>query len=500
MIPVHITFQRVQTWLFNVPRLRAMVGANTLIGEALREDLPQLARQTGQGWTLSTAEGTYAAADPHDPLAAHDDPAQDAREGILARDGGHFEAVFASGAEAFADAAESLLQAKAPGLRFQISINKEARIKSSAQVSTDLPVLAPCEWTGNGLASAIITQGKDGHSVSLDVQQRHEAAQRSVRGTAKDLASLLSNVTRLKDLERPEDLGRLVSNGYMALIHADGNGVGSAAGTDPVGRASFHHRNRVLLRQALHKAIEEHCPEHGRAPLIPLMLGGDDLMLVCQAELALPFMCTLCKALDGLQANAGNGFKLTLGIGVIIAKHTVPIHHLHNVVGQLVDSAKQRYRSIPEGQTKYSVIDWGVHSTSWIGDLGDDRQHDWVRGTGKELRLLSQRPVIVNGDEFDSLEGLLKGAEKLKGAPRSQLRFLVEQLPRGRALAELAFAELSAGARKALNDLGITEPWQAGQSDAPRHTPLLDLVELAEIQRLGRTVRAEPTTTQETLA
>jgi hypothetical protein len=223
-------------------------------------------------------------------------------------------------------------------------------------------------------------------------------------------------------------------------------------------------------------------------------------MLVCQAELALPFMCTLCKALDGLQANAGNGFKLTLGIGVIIAKHTVPIHHLHNVVGQLVDSAKQRYRSIPEGQTKYSVIDWGVHSTSWIGDLGDDRQHDWVRGTGKELRLLSQRPVIVNGDEFDSLEGLLKGAEKLKGAPRSQLRFLVEQLPRGRALAELAFAELSAGARKALNDLGITEPWQAGQSDAPRHTPLLDLVELAEIQRLGRTVRAEPTTTQETLA
>jgi hypothetical protein len=41
---VHIEFQRVQTWLFAVPRLRAMVGANTLLGETLRVKLPDLAR------------------------------------------------------------------------------------------------------------------------------------------------------------------------------------------------------------------------------------------------------------------------------------------------------------------------------------------------------------------------------------------------------------------------------------------------------------------------
>jgi len=33
---VHIELQRVQTWLFAVPRLRAMVGANALLGETLR--------------------------------------------------------------------------------------------------------------------------------------------------------------------------------------------------------------------------------------------------------------------------------------------------------------------------------------------------------------------------------------------------------------------------------------------------------------------------------
>lgn len=30
---VHLELQRVQTWLFAVPRLRAMVGANALLGE-----------------------------------------------------------------------------------------------------------------------------------------------------------------------------------------------------------------------------------------------------------------------------------------------------------------------------------------------------------------------------------------------------------------------------------------------------------------------------------
>jgi hypothetical protein len=44
MMRVHIEFQRVQTWLFEVPRLRAMVGANALLGETLRVALPKLAR------------------------------------------------------------------------------------------------------------------------------------------------------------------------------------------------------------------------------------------------------------------------------------------------------------------------------------------------------------------------------------------------------------------------------------------------------------------------
>lgn len=352
---VHIEFQRVQTWLFAVPRLRAMVGANALLGRALRVALPDLARQTGCGWALAPSHANYPSADPNDPLKDYDDPAADAKAGILSRDGGHFEARFSNGASEFAAAAANLLRSCLPGLRFRISIDGAGTAKNQVHLSTELPVLAPCEWTGRGLASAIVKQGSEQPIVSPDVAQRHQAATQTEDGTAVDLASLLSARTKLQKLERPQELKELVGNGYLALIHADGNGIGSGAGKTEAERAAFFHRNRVLLRRALQQAIDRHCPNAGLAPLILLMLGGDDILLVTRAEIALPFVVTLCTALDALQGNE-TGFKLTLGIGVVIARHTIPVHRLHEVAEQLTSSAKHRFRGFTQGEKNTPLL------------------------------------------------------------------------------------------------------------------------------------------------
>lgn len=492
---VHIELQRVQTWLFTVPRLRAMVGANALLGETLRVALPGLARET-ERWALAPNSEAYPSADPDDPLKTHDDPGADARAGILARDGGHFEAQFASGAEAFANAAGQLLRRALPGLRFRISIDGVEHERSQAHVSTELPVLAPCEWTGRGLASAIIEQGDERPAVSLDVARRHEAARRAEEGTAEDLASLLSMGTKLRSLKRAQELEDLVGSGYLALVHADGNGVGRAAGESGAERAAFFHRNRVLLRRALQKTIDEHCPETGQAPLIPLMLGGDDLLLVCRAEIALPFVVTLCSELAALQREGTQGFELTLGVGVVVAKHTIPIHRLHEVAERLASSAKRRFRGLKDAGKSRSVVDWAVYTTAWVDDPEEVRRRDWLRGKGQDLRVLSQRPIDVLGDDLCSLQGLVEGAKKLQAAPRSQLRYLVDQLARGRALAELAFAELSKEARVALDQAGVKHPWRRTSDNGPWLTELLDLVEIAEIGRLGRNVEATRAATE----
>lgn len=485
---VHIELQRVQTWLFAVPRLRTMVGANAILGETLRVELPKLARKTGTGWTVLPSSEVYPEADDNDPLKDHDDPAADARDGIISRDGGHFEAQFESGAEAFADAAGQLLRSNLPGLRFRVSVDRVARSKGQVHLSTELPVLAPCEWTGRGLASEPIKQGKDDHEVSLDVKQRHEAAKQAEDWKTNDIASLISDKTKLKTLTRAQELKELVGNGYLALIHADGNGVGSGTRKDRPHseHARFFHKNRVLLRRAVKKAIDAHSPDTGIAPLIPLMLGGDDLLLVSRAEIALPFIVTLCDELDAIQKDC-NGFKLTLGVGVVVAKHTIPIHRLHEVAEQLASSAKRRFRGLKDaGEISRSVIDWAVFSTAWADDPEVIRRRDWLRGHGSELRVLSQRPVDVLGQGINSLEGLVNGAEKLKQAPRSQLRYLVDQLPRGRALSELAFVELPQEAKGPLAEAGVTTPWRRVSDNGSWLTALLDLIEITEIARLGR--------------
>lgn len=489
MNKVHIEFQRVQTWLFAVPRLRAMVGANALLGETLRKDLPALARDSETG-SLAPVEGDYPAADPDDPLKEHDDPAADAARGILSRDGGHFEAVFFVGADSFANAASIRLQRDLPGLRFRITVDEEEKHIQRADVSTEVPVFAPCEWTGRGLASGRVWQGNETAEVAREVSWRHKAARRAEAGQATDPASLLIAHTKLKDLRRPSTFEDLVGNGYLAVIHADGNGVGSASeGSDEAVRTAFFHRNRVLLRRALRFAINRACEGAETAPLAPLMLGGDDLLVVCRATTALPFVADLCRELERLQADRGERFHLTLGVGIVFSKSTIPFHRLHEVAENLAASAKRRFRGFDQAE-RASVADWAVYTTSWVDDPAEARRRDWVRGSGENMRVLSLRPLRVLGDDLTSVDGLLKAAANLADAPRSQLRYLVDQLYLGKVLSELAFAELSKKAKGALEEAGISTVWKREGHTGPHLTSVLDLVEVFEIGRLGRAVAA----------
>ena len=126
---VRIELKRVQTYLFDVPRLPVMVGANALMGETLRgvwngekfldkvsvsasesldvRSLPWLAQEPECKAELpSGAECAVTSLVPteDDPLRTPDGTYQDdvqqvaENTGVLTRDGGHFEAVFAGGA------------------------------------------------------------------------------------------------------------------------------------------------------------------------------------------------------------------------------------------------------------------------------------------------------------------------------------------------------------------------------------------------------------------
>ena len=73
MVKLEISLKRVQTFIFEVPRLKAMLGANALVGQTMRHDVPALldGRGTSLGWPPSAAHRG-----PKDPLEeAAPDPA-----------------------------------------------------------------------------------------------------------------------------------------------------------------------------------------------------------------------------------------------------------------------------------------------------------------------------------------------------------------------------------------------------------------------------------------
>ncbi|SER77567.1 hypothetical protein SAMN05421690_10736 [Nitrosomonas sp. Nm51] len=540
---LEISLKRVQTFIFEVPRLKAMLGANAMIGEAMRNELTDLVGNRGK--SLEWPQHIELEKAKDDPLAMvaepyRDDPVALYKKGILARDGGHFIAVFSSktAAENFQKEAEQKLTELLPGVLFEIKIqpfesaagqeaeNRDRR--GEEEQLLQLPVLQLCLETGVQPANCEIDKGGKTLPVARSVKQRLDKGKVFYRKETKDIIGQIANSLYApvkKALEEPSDLNGLkdlAAGDYIALIHADGNDIGKRykkwrdrqkeSEKEAAGEAFFYHM-RVAVRRAVVTALEQTFssdklqPSKVR-PYEVLMLGGDDLLLVCRAEKALLFAKHYTKALHDEKNHLIDGEnntkrRLDVAIGVAIAKHTYPLHRLHELTESLASSAKRLYRAL-EDNDKDSVIDWQVVTQSWFPDVAAvRRQSERIRyramrldNGGKsveETLLLTNRPYRVTGE--NSLEQLLASAEIIKSSdqkdqseqekmPRSPLRALRTACEQGRLTAEMAYAHLPPKAQKALT--GSNPLWKPSSEQSNTYTTrALDVIDIAEISRLG---------------
>ncbi len=532
---VSVEFQRVQTFLFAVPRLRDMIGANAMLGEALRVRLPAKAIEFGAGLPGSSSLPEWLlGSDPNDPLRTphngkalplNDDPRWLYEHGILARDGGHFRALFPEpvpdgrdSASEFVAWANAWLSSEFPGLSFEISCTDFGHVEgrrrprpAKRRPLPDLPVFQVCEDSGSAPASYEVATADHKRRVSRASQLRKEKGQLFFRGGTEDIVGLLRPALP-QPVKPPSDLNELAAGGYLAVIHADGNAIGARYrrhldspldDTKPAPQDAslwkeargevFYQRMRVSVRQAIVEAVKN---IFGSAPeaFQLLMLGGDDVLLVCQARLALPFVVEYCKVL-ATKGGDERSARVGVGVGVMIAQPSLPFFRLHDGAEKLAASAKRLYRSQSRDSSD-SFVDWQICTNSWFGDPIESRgRNDVVRyqvDQRIETLALSAKPYPVLGDGLDGLDGLLKAAKRLAPlearmgkAARSQMRNLAATLRCGRIGAELAFRDLPEETRKSLEAEGfLGTPWTAGGDDR-WVTRLRDLVELYEIPNLG---------------
>ncbi len=207
--------------------------------------------------------------------------------------------------------------------------------------------------------------------------------------------------------DEPEDfeqLGGLATPiGYMGFIYADGNCIGKRLEGlgDRTAYAEFSENLRTWLGQSLDAALGGTVRE-GRTPYIKLLLGGDDLLLVTAADIA---MEAALKLAQEFETRSGG---LTLSVGVVLAHADYPIAELLRLAGECLKRAKAC--SFKAGY-KTGAIDFEI-VTSASG-----------HGQDTNSKYQNRRPYLL----CDLVE-LLKHVKKLQQFPSSQLQTMYESL------------------------------------------------------------------------
>ncbi|MBI2566886.1 MAG: hypothetical protein HYV63_07645 [Candidatus Schekmanbacteria bacterium] len=222
-----------------------------------------------------------------------------------------------------------------------------------------------------------------------------------------------------------DEVGELSSgrHGYIGVVYADGNSMGKVVQDIP-DKESYRAFSRIVddsVREASYEVIREHDLQ-----ALPLLLGGDDVVMVLPASAALRFAAELPEAFqrrsgravakDGtpwLREKCRHGFSISVGVAVGRARH--PFHLLFDQAEQLLHSAKKdaaRTTGASDPRTQ-ARVDFQIVKSSMVREVTEARKTEFVfdgpakGNTGSFLRTL--RPY-----EPAKLKTLLELASNLR--------------------------------------------------------------------------------------
>jgi len=286
-----------------------------------------------------------------------------------------------------------------------------------------LPIVASCAVSGLP-ASEIDTLGKDPKPISqVSATKRNKAEDAKTRLTNLD-QRLRAQVDQLlnPDAEDQEE-----KRSWLAVVHADGNGLGQIfinfedyLGEDKSNRnyinqyrefsLSLDECTEAAFQAALNVFPEEPDPKTGMViPVVPLVLGGDDLTVVCDGHYALEFTRVFLQkfeqqtqtkpVISDVAKTAFGVGRLSACAGVAIVKRHFPFSVAYDLAEELIKSAKDVKRKVtkqgdPKTPFPCSAIDFYIlYDTSGV-DLSEIRR----KLKPEPKTQLYNRPYVVSED------------------------------------------------------------------------------------------------------
>ncbi len=218
---------------------------------------------------------------------------------------------------------------------------------------------------------------------------------------------------------------------YIALIYADGNGIGKKMekikSLDEL--KSFSKKMDDAMRQAVSQALSDTLNNKGfkTLPFKVLLLGGDDLVLSINADLAFP---VAVKIAENFEKHFKNTENLSLSIGIVISHKNFPFKQALNYATSLLSYAKKKRSEIEVLQHKSvgSMISFAALSAAIPLSPGKYlKDYLSIEKNGKRFQFTAQ-PYTIN-----QMQKLIEYIQSLKknNFPKAKLSEIKEAVYRG---------------------------------------------------------------------
>jgi len=288
-----------------------------------------------------------------------------------------------------------------------------------------LPIVSPCR--SSGLPAARTWKDPDGNGFGISaIAAAKRAASRMDKRNGVETGCfaadrLHKDFGQLRICADP-DLLEKTQCAWFGVLHADGNGFGEvfmnldqclpshyartadgllafyadlSAALDAVGKAATVAATASLVPLRIHKPDQD--DPKSVLPLVPLVMGGDDLTVIVDGAQALAFARAYVQAFEQLASAdqligrlTRNGQHLIFGaaVGIAIVKPHHPFYRAYELSEQLLASAKVVKKVLGAGA---SALDYQVLYGDTTSDLADMRR-DWRIGEAG----LSMRPYVIS--------------------------------------------------------------------------------------------------------
>lgn len=279
------------------------------------------------------------------------------------------------------------------------------------------------------------------------------------KNKVRTLAEKSFGIEGLKEEKIAYDIENITGkNNWIAIIHADGNGIGNivqAVGRNANDMKTFSKMLDGITKEAANTAygaIKGRFSEDGIIPLRPVVLSGDDMTLICRADLAVDYTKAFLETFEKESKEQLKSLKLektdnqkvlneglTACAGIVFIKSSYPFHYGVHLAEALCSRAKRAAKKIDEALAPSCLFFHKVQD-SFVEDFNKIAQRE-LQPKARETKLTfeagpyycAERAIDKYGNSCSpTVEVLIETVEILKKSPvKTHLRNWLATLSTG---------------------------------------------------------------------